>query len=152
MMVNVVAEQVAIHFLHPEKGLNKDFTLWPSYTTLPQAVSDSINKSIKRELQRIWVPNHIFLSVDEQRRSEAAMFVEVRNAFKAFYMSRVNNAERKDRPPKLPFGTNGGELVALQEKMKMVVDQSSSGFLYYSAYIHIFIHIHIYKLTNSFCR
>lgn len=156
MMVNVVAEQVAINFLHPEKGLNKDFALWPKFSTLAQVVSDSVNKAIKRELKRIWVPNHIFASVDEQRRSESDMFVVVRNMFKALYTARKNNAERKGRKPKLHFGSNAVELQALQEKMKMVVDQSSSGFLYYSAYIHIFIHecicVHIYKLTNSFCR
>lgn len=159
-MTNVVARLVAINFYEPQKGLPKDFTKWPPYKSLENSVHQSVNKAIAYELKKNWVASQRFVSLDEQQHSETAMREAMKNVFKSMYQTRKNNAMRKGRKLKLPFGSNAVEFQALQAMMKITtVDQnpSSSGLLYYSAYMHIYmsvynytcIWVYIYKLIHS---
>jgi len=163
MMTNVVARLVAINFFEPQKGLNKDFGQWVPYKSLSNIVHQSINKAIAYELKKNWVPSQTFVSVDEQRHSESAMRVAMKNIFKTMYQTKKNNAKRKGRKLKLPFGAWPDEFQSLQDMMKITTvdqDPSSSGLLYYSAYMHIYmsvyiytcIWVYIYKLIHSFLR
>jgi hypothetical protein len=113
------------------------------------------NRAITYELKKIWVPSQRFVSLDEQRQSETAMREAMKKIFKSMYQTRKNNAMRKGRKLKLPFGSNSVEFQALQAMMKITTvdqDPSSSGLLYYSAYMHVHIHecIYLYMYMGIF--